>query len=154
MRILLLIFIVVPVIEMVILIEVGSRIGAFPTVGLVLLTAVVGVWLLKLQGLLTLSRVQAKLARGELPDTELLEGVMLLIGGTLLLTPGFVTDTIGFICLVPGLRQPIARWILARGVINTIWARSAAQAGQEPQGPGQIRTTIEGEFTDEDKREK
>lgn len=154
MRILLFIFIVIPIVEMVILIEVGGLIGAWPTVGLVLLTATVGVWLLKLQGLATLSRVQAKLARGELPDTELLEGIMLLIGGTLLLTPGFVTDAIGFICLIPGLRQPIARWILSRGVINTIRARSAAQARQESQSSGQTRTTIEGEFTDEDKGDK
>lgn len=87
-------------------------IGALPTVGLVILTAVVGVWLLRLEGLATLQRVQEKLNRGEIPETELLEGIMLVFGGALLLTPGFVTDITGFICLIPGLRKPIASWII------------------------------------------
>ncbi|MDZ7685978.1 MAG: FxsA family protein [Gammaproteobacteria bacterium] len=118
MPIALIAFIVVPIVEMIILIEVGGIIGALPTVGLVVLTATLGIWLLRLEGTATLARVQARLDRGELPETELLEGIMLLIGGALLLTPGFVTDTIGFACILPGLRRPIARWIIRRGVLG------------------------------------
>ena len=71
---------------MVILIEIGGLIGVLPTVGLVVLTAVAGIWLLRLEGLATLRRVQNRLARGETPERELLEGVMLIFGGALLLT--------------------------------------------------------------------
>jgi len=145
MRFLLLLFIVVPIIEMVILIEVGGYIGALPTVALVVLTAALGIWLLRLQGLATLRRVQEKLARGEIPETELLEGIMLLVGGALLLTPGFVTDAIGFACLLPGLRQPIARWILRRGLLGAIDSRRPGPRQERPP------TTIEGEFRDEDR---
>ena len=125
---------------MVILIEVGSIIGAIPTVFLVVLTATVGIWLLKLEGLATFASVQHKLATGQIPETELLEGIMLLVGGALLLTPGFVTDAIGFTCLLPGLRKPIARWIINQSVFHTL------QTGTRTNRPN----TIEGEFRKED----
>jgi UPF0716 protein FxsA len=99
MRFFLLVFIIVPVIEMFILIRVGSMIGALPTIALVVLTATVGVWLLKREGLATLARLQNKIASGEIPGKELL-------------TPGFVTDAVGFVCLLPGLRGPLAVWLL------------------------------------------
>ncbi len=85
-------FFIIPLVEMIILIEVGGMIGPLPTVGLVVLTAICGVWLLRLEGMATLTRVQEKLQRGEIPESELLEGIMLIIGGALLLTPGFATD--------------------------------------------------------------
>ena len=105
-------FFIIPLVEMIILIEVGGMIGPLPTVGLVVLTAICGVWLLRLEGVATLSRVQGKLQRGEIPESELLEGIMLIIGGALLLTPGFATDIIGFVCLLPGLRRPLAARII------------------------------------------
>lgn len=141
MRIALTLFIVVPLLEMLILIEVGSIIGAIPTVLLVVLTATVGIWLLKLEGMQTWSRVQQKLASGAIPETELLEGIMLIVGGALLLTPGFVTDTIGFICLLPGLRRPIARWMIQQAVFRSFNATSTTTS------PTNI---IEGEFRRED----
>ncbi len=147
-------FIVVPIVEMVILIEVGGIIGALPTVGLVVLTATIGIWLLRLEGMATLARVQGKLERGEIPETELLEGIMLLVGGALLLTPGFVTDAIGFSCILPGLRRPIARWIMRRGMLSAITvinSRTGAFRQQNPPpGGGDI---IEGDFTDRTKDE-
>lgn len=150
MPIALIAFIVVPIVEMVILIEVGGIIGALPTVGLVVLTATLGIWLLRLEGMATLARVQARLDRGELPETELLEGIMLLVGGALLLTPGFVTDAVGFACILPGLRRPIARWIIRRGVLGaiTVVNRRAGSRRDDasPRGP----TTIEGDYTERD----
>jgi UPF0716 protein FxsA len=130
MRFFLLVFIIVPVIEMFILIRVGSMIGALPTIALVVLTATVGVWLLKREGLATLARLQGKMANGEIPGKELLEGVMLIIGGALLLTPGFVTDAIGFVCLLPGLRQPLAVWLLK----HTLFMQGGFQMGAGPAG--------------------
>ena len=140
MRTALTIFIIVPLLEMVILIKVGNIIGAIPTVFLVVLTATVGIWLLKHEGLTTFASVQQKLATGQIPETELLEGIMLLVGGALLLTPGFVTDALGFICLLPGLRKPIARWIINQAAFQTI------QTGNRTRRPN----TIEGEFHKED----
>ena len=110
MRLLLLIFIVVPILEMWLLITVGGAIGVVPTIGLVLLTAVVGLRLLRQQGLQTLFRYQQRLQSGEIPAQELMEGLMLAVGGALLLTPGFVTDFVGFCCLLPISR----RWLIAR----------------------------------------
>lgn len=117
-RVLFLAFLIVPIIEMAVLIEVGGMIGAIKTIGLVMLTAVIGVWLLRLQGFATLRSVRAKLAAGQLPDTELIEGVFLIIGGALLLTPGFVTDGVGFICLLPWTRKAMARSVLERNLLR------------------------------------
>ena len=114
MRLLFLMFVAVPILEMIILIKVGGLIGAIPTIAMVVLTATVGIWLLKLEGLATLRRVQEKMATGQLPETELLEGIMLIVGGALLLTPGFVTDAFGFVCLIPVLRRPFASWMINR----------------------------------------
>lgn len=109
MPILFLIFIVVPVIEMYLLIKVGAVIGGVYTIGLVLLTALIGVSLLKRQGLSTFMTAQQKMQTGQMPVAEIAEGLMLAVAGALLLTPGFVTDTIGFILLTPILRQHIAK---------------------------------------------
>ncbi len=113
-------FLAIPILEMVILIQVGSLIGVFPTILMVVFTAVVGVWLLRLEGTATLMRVQEKLAAGEIPGAELLEGVMFIIGGALLLTPGFATDFIGFVCLIPGLRRPLAQKIIASSTFRSM----------------------------------
>lgn len=160
MRIALIIFIAVPLIEMIILIQVGGLIGAIPTVALVVLTATLGIWLLKLEGLATLARVQEKLDQGQIPETELLEGIMLLVGGALLLTPGFITDAMGFICLLPGLRRPLARWIIHRGLLRAMnFSGSSFTSGTFSSGSFTTRSngqhelddkTIEGEFREED----
>ena len=148
MRNALIAFITVPLVEMIILIEVGSLIGAIPTVALVVLTATIGLWLLKLEGIATLARVQEKLNQGQIPETELLEGIMLLVGGALLLTPGFITDAMGFTCLLPGLRRPIARWIIRQGVLKAINVSGRSFRTDQPsQTSG---TTIDGDFIEED----
>ena len=153
-KLLLLLFLTVPMVEMAILIWVGGFIGALPTILAVASTAVVGVWLLRLQGFLTMKKVQERLRAGELPDLELLEGAVLLVGGTLLLTPGFVTDIIGFVCLIPGTRRAICRRVLAAGLLKPMpvdvmqGGNIFNQPGQNPQhGSNQ---TIEGEYQRED----
>ena len=99
------IFLVIPVVEIYFLIQVGEQIGALWTVILVVLTAIIGVRLLKQQGLSTLMKAQQKMQSGALPAKEIIEGIALVIAGAFLLTPGFVTDFIGFILLIPATRQ-------------------------------------------------
>lgn len=104
----LLLFMLIPFFEMWILIEVGGWIGALPTIGLVVLTAMIGLSLLKQQGLSTLLRARRKMDEGAIPASELVSGVMIAVGGALLLTPGFVTDALGFALLIPQTRK----WLL------------------------------------------
>ena len=149
MRPLLFLFISIPILEMFVLIQVGGMIGAIPTVALVVLTATIGIWLLKQEGLATLNTVQEKLARGEIPGRELIEGAMLLIGGALLLTPGFVTDGIGFCCLLPFLRKPIAQFIINKGLINQgLFGQSGFSTFNQTRSED-TSETIEGEFEGE-----
>ncbi|MEH6445975.1 MAG: FxsA family protein [Oceanospirillaceae bacterium] len=101
MPIVFILFIVIPIIEITILINVGQLIGAWYTIALVLFSAFVGVNMLRYQGLATLGRAQQKMSQGEMPQQEMIEGLVLAVGGALLITPGFVTDVIGFCCLVP-----------------------------------------------------
>jgi len=145
----LLLLIVVPVVEIYFLIQVGGAIGAFPTVMLIIATAVLGAYLFRQQGMATFQRVQASLARGEIPAAEMIEGAMLLVCGGLLLTPGFVTDAVGFACLVPALRRKFALSILESKIVNN----ASFQSGQGFQQPNQNAGSddiIEGEFTRED----
>jgi len=107
-------FLVVPILEIYLLLEVGALIGAFPTIILVVLTAVIGAGLLRQQGISTLARLQQNMSQGKLPAQEILEGVLLAVGGALLMTPGFVTDTMGFLCLLPFSRKFIAQAIMKR----------------------------------------
>ena len=112
-------FFIIPLLEIYFLIQVGGVIGAFPTIILVVLTAVIGAFLLEQQGISTLARFQNSMAQGQILPTALLEGVMLIIGGALLMTPGFFTDAIGFACLLPFSRQWLAEKMLHRFSVKT-----------------------------------
>ena len=103
-------FILVPLIEIGLFIEIGGWLGLWPTLGLILLTAFVGTALLRQQGLATLRRAQSQLDSGQLPAKELFDGVCLLAGGLLLLTPGFFTDAVGFALLIPPFRDVLRRF--------------------------------------------
>lgn len=140
-RLLFILFLVVPLVEIYILIKVGGLIGAIPTIALVVFTAVLGALMLRWQGFTTLQRVRNMLARGEIPAIEMLEGVILLISGALLLTPGFFTDTLGFLCLVPPLRRGAITWLITRHVLGGR-GPSRPPPDSRDQGP----RTIEGEF--------
>jgi UPF0716 protein FxsA len=123
-------FLVVPIIEIYLLIKVGSVIGAGWTILLVVLTAVIGVWLLRIQGLSTLTRAQRRLQENELPAREILEGMALVVAGALLLTPGFFTDTIGFLLLFPPTRIWLARLAASRMVV-TSGVQTRTQTGRD-----------------------
>ncbi len=100
-------FVIMPIIEMSVLISVGARIGALNTIALVLLSAVIGSYLLRQQGLETLLRAKQRLDGGELPAQEMVEGIIIAVGAALLITPGFVTDFMGLLCLIPAFRRAV-----------------------------------------------
>ena len=143
---LLLAFLLIPLVEIYLLIKVGGVLGAIPTIFLVVFTAVVGAALLRYQGLSTYQRAQRMLAAGQLPTVAMLEGVVLLICGALLLTPGFFTDAAGFLGLVPALRQAAIRAILRRGLVRTVQPRRPEPAHRRGH------TVIEGEYRNEKDR--
>jgi UPF0716 protein FxsA len=116
---LLLLFITVPLIELYLFFKIGSRIGLPYTLAIIIITGVLGAWLTKVQGLRTLARFQKATAEGRMPHEEVLDGLMILVAGAVLLTPGFLTDTVGFLLLVPAIRA-IVRQGLARYVKNHV----------------------------------
>ena len=146
--VLFLLFLGVTLAEIYFLIVVGGWIGALPTVLLVILTSAVGVALARHQGYATLQSLQSlqrALARGEIPAVEMLEGVILLIGALLLLTPGFLTDLAGFICLIPASRRALASWAMKHITVTT----SPAPGSTGPSS-GRRPRTLEGDFHRED----
>ena len=141
-KILFLLFLTVPLVELYFLIQVGQEIGALSTILLCILTAALGAILLKIQGLLTLLRAQEKLRQGQLPADNLLEGLILLVTGVLLLTPGFVTDAIGFLCLIPSLRSMLAQRMLHPAFRNDLHRRNIIVEGEfweEEDNPRRLR---------------
>ena len=150
---LLILLVTIPLAELFLLIEVGGLIGALPTIGLCLLTALVGAALLRQQGLQTLARARQNLDRGALPAVELLEGVALILGGAMLLTPGLITDFLGFLCLIPVTRHWLVRLALARMAVRFGPAGPGANDGPPGRGESAHRI-IEGEFErrDDDRR--
>lgn len=128
-------FIIIPLIEITLIIEIGQIIGAFHTIVLIVFTAAVGVGLLKIQGTSTITRAQQQLDNGQLPAQDLIEGVMLLLAGALLLTPGFFTDVIGFLILTPHIRNLLAANLLKHILVKQVNGYTAENG-----------TVIEGEF--------
>lgn len=131
---LLLVLISVPLIETWFLIKMGGVIGALPTIGLVILTAVVGGMLVRQQGFSTINRLQQKMQAGQMPAEELFAGMLIVIAGVLLITPGFFTDALGFLCLFPPFRHWFAGAILRSGVIkfDTAMGSNMNGAGNGP----------------------
>ena len=143
MRFALLLFIVMPILEMWLLITVGGHIGALNTIFLVMLTALIGVGLLKRQGFATLWRGQEKLQQGQVPAQEIIEGIVLAVSGALLLTPGFVTDVIGFLGLLPFTRILAVRAMLSKFTMVNASAANFSQPFQS--GSENTGDTIDGE---------
>ncbi len=137
---LLLLIIGIPIVEIYVMIQVGSEIGAVPTIALAIFTAIVGIWLVRHQGFGLLMRVREMTDRGEVPALEMLDGALLLVAGLFLLLPGFLTDTIGFLLLVPPLRHWLVRRYIRVIPVN-------------PNAPADLRDRpriIEGDYRRED----
>ena len=113
MALLAVLFLVVPLVELYVIIQVGQAIGALNTVGILLLDSLIGGWLMKREGMAVFRRLQAKLEQGEVPGAELVDAFLILLGGALMLTPGFVTDLVGMSLLLPPVRVVVRR-VLAR----------------------------------------
>jgi len=109
---LLALFIIVPVAELYILIEVGKRIGSITTIGIIILTGIFGAYLVKNQGFTILRKIKNDLNAGIMPGDSLIQGVIILVGGILLLTPGFFTDILGLIFLIPLSRNVVKKYLL------------------------------------------
>ncbi|NKB63802.1 MAG: exlusion protein FxsA [Gammaproteobacteria bacterium] len=147
MKVFFLLFLVVPIIEIYLLIEVGSQIGSLFTIFLILFTAGLGAFLVRAQGFSTFARVQMQLAKGESPAVEVMEGICLFVAGALLLTPGFFTDAIGFLCLTPPLRRLMINSVIRRGLQRNAGGFGGANYGSNRSATGRI---IDGEYKDLD----
>lgn len=111
MRYIILLLIIVPALEISLLILSGNTIGVWPTIVLIITTGVLGAWLAKSQGLKAITAAQAQMSIGQIPGESIVDGLCILVGGVLLLTPGFVTDAVGFIFLFPSSRKFVKRWV-------------------------------------------
>jgi UPF0716 protein FxsA len=141
----LLIFIGIPLVEVYLFIEVGQEIGALPTVLLCITTAVIGSAMVRAQGISTMARFQQEMATGQMPATTMMEGFALMLGGILLITPGFFTDAVGFLCLIPYTRRAVISRIINNMVV-TSGGFSSYPARPKPKDPD----VIEGEFRKSD----
>ncbi len=138
--VLLLALVITPIVEIAVFIEIGGLIGLWPTLAIVVITAVAGTALLRAQGLATLARARQSLARGEFPVRQVFDGACLLVAGALLLTPGFVTDGVGLALFMPPVRELLRRWVLTSGRIRV---DVGANAGPRPDRDDGI---IEGDY--------
>lgn len=105
------VFVVLPLSELILLLKVGAWIGLWKTIGIILVTALVGATMWRSQGLSLLWAIRDRLRRNELPAREMIEGVLVLVGGAFFLTPGFITDTMGFVLLIPTTRTIVLGWL-------------------------------------------
>jgi len=142
---LLFLFVLVPIFEIALFIQVGGLIGLWPTLGIVILTAFAGTTLMRTQGALTINRLQTSLAEGRDPADPIAQGALILVAAVLLLTPGFFTDTVGLLLLVPAVRAMVIRWLGSKFI------RTPAGAGPKmSRGMSAGNDVVEGEFTEID----
>jgi len=148
MAILVALFIVVPIVELYVIIQVGSLIGVWPTIALLLADAILGSMLLRHQGRGAWRRFNAALAERRFPGKEVADGLLIAIGGTLLLTPGFVTDILGAIFLIPPTRAIVRR--LMRGYVGRRFVVMGTPGGLGTPGPGPSRQSYDYDGTAEE----
>ena len=143
------VFIIVPLLEMLLLFEVADRIGGIQTLLMVVLTAVIGVQVLKQQGFSTLLRANDRIRQGQLPAQEIVEGMLLAVAGAMLLTPGFLTDVLGFLCLSGPVRRTLAARVVLTGGFELFSRGNGATRGYDSDG-GEASTrgrVFEGEYS-------
>ena len=145
MPFLILLFILVPIAEIFVIIQVGQAIGALPTVGLLILDSIVGAWLLRSQGRRVWAAFREALAAGRVPHREILHGALVIVGGAFLLTPGFISDAVGLLLLIPPTRAAIAggitRMLVRRGPLR--WATVVVPPPRRPAPPRPYAEPVE-----------
>ena len=156
-RFLFVLFIIIPIIEIALLIQVSDVIGGFATITLVVVTAILGAKMVKTQGMGALQNVQAQMAQGQMPAKELFTGICVVIAGVLLLTPGIMTDVFGLLLLTPAIRNKLAAGLASQA---TVRMSAGMQQGPSPfagqqhaereQGQMERPTTIDGEYERKD----
>jgi len=154
---LLFLFVMVPIAEISLLIRVGGSIGTFNTIVFVIFTAVLGAYLVRQQGFATLNKLQGEMNAGRMPAMQIAEGVALLFAGAVLMTPGFMTDAVGFAILVPAIRQTFISWAgknLIKGNITPVYTQSSADFGATGRQSVNRGDVIEGEFTSQSDERK
>ena len=107
-------FTIIPIVEIYLLIEIGSVFGVFTSISLVVFTGFLGAYLARIQGLKTLLRIQESLREGRMPSAELIDALLIGVAGLVLITPGFLTDTVGFFLLIPSTRNTIKYWLQSK----------------------------------------
>lgn len=152
MRIPFLAFVIIPIAELYLLFTVAEWVGGLATLALVILTAGIGLSVLRVQGFATLTRANHRMAQGQLPGQEIVEGMMLAIAGALLLTPGLITDVVGFTLLTPLFRRKLAQRVMKKGSFVFMGGSSQFRAGGSFRrgGPFGSGDTIDGEVVDRD----
>lgn len=149
----LLLFLAMPILEVAAFVKIGGEIGALWTILLTVGTAFLGAFLVRTQGIRTLFNVKEQLAQGQMPAAAMVEGIILLVCGALLLTPGFISDTIGFLGLVPSIRNVFANGIIKRVMVSQVGAGQTFQGSStRSDGFGSFKgpNTIDGQYTRED----
>jgi len=136
-------FVAVPLIEIALFIQVGGIIGLWPTLGIVILTAIVGTWLVRTQGIAAMGQLRNSFSELRDPTEPLAHGAMILFSGALLLTPGFFTDAVGFALLIPPVRVAVFRYFRSRIRVQQFTTGPGTRAGHRERPGGDI---IEGEF--------
>ncbi|SFR35362.1 FxsA family protein [Litoreibacter janthinus] len=140
-----LLFVSIPIVEIALFIQVGGFLGLWPTLGIVVLTAILGTFLVRAQGLMAMSQIRSNLQEFQDPTESLAHGAMILASGLLLLTPGFFTDGVGFALLIPPVRLALFRWLRSKvkvqSFVQTDYRREARPADND---------VIDGEFSDLD----
>jgi UPF0716 protein FxsA len=140
-------FVVVPLVEISVLIQAGQVIGAWWTIALLVADGLLGSWLIKREGARSWESLNTALANGSMPARELADGALILVGGTLMLTPGFVTDLVGMVLILPFTR-PVARRMLTRVVARRLLVVGVPPNARRP-GPGSEGSVVQGEVVDE-----
>lgn len=147
-------FLVMPILEIYVIIQVGQVIGAVPTVALLVFESALGAWLVKREGRRAWTALRSAIGTGRLPAGELADAALVLVGGTLLLTPGFITDVFGFFLILP-MTRPLARrglgWLVARGATSAVVRRTGYGPGRDGAGRARGSGVVRGEVVDDDR---
>jgi UPF0716 protein FxsA len=149
---LIVLFIAVPLTELMLLIWVGGEIGTLATIGIVVFTGILGASLARSEGLATWQRFQTRLATGKLPHEDLVDGLLILIAGAVLLTPGFLTDVAGFLLLVPAARAVVRRSITRRLMRRVVVATTGPRPAASYEDARESDNIVDAEYTVDDVR--